>query len=120
MKLRIFALGLLMAASTLASAHAKLTASSPVEKSHVAAPDKLALTFTDSVVLTALTLQHGKAPAKKLDLPSQADYGFNIPLPKLVPGDYAVAWRVVSDDTHVSSGTIHFTVVADKAKTSAQ
>ncbi len=112
MKLRLFALSLLLAVSAMASAHAKLTASSPAEKSHVTAPEKLALTFTDSVVLTALTLQRGKEPAKKLELPPQADYGFNIPLPALAPGDYAVSWRVVSDDTHTSSGIIHFTVVA--------
>ncbi|MEJ0099714.1 MAG: copper resistance protein CopC [Pseudomonadota bacterium] len=114
MKLRLFALSLLMTVSAIASAHARLTASSPAEKSQVTAPEKLALTFTDSVVLTALTLQRGKEAVKKLGLPPQADYGFNIPLPALAPGDYAVNWRVVSDDTHVSSGTIHFTVVGAK------
>ncbi len=112
MKLHTFALALLLAASTTVSAHARLTASSPVDKSHVAAPDKIALTFTDSVVLTALTLQHGKEAAKPLALPPQADFGFNIPLPALAPGDYVVSWRVVSDETHVSSGTFKFTVDA--------
>lgn len=114
MKIRNLLLPVLLLASTAASAHAKLESSMPADKSRVAAPKELAMGFTDAVVLTSLTLQHGKEPAKPLQLPEslQVEYGWKVPLPALAPGDYAIAWKAESDDTHTASGVIHFTVVA--------
>jgi methionine-rich copper-binding protein CopC len=111
MRVHMLALSLMMAASSTAWAHAALTGSNPADKSKVTAPKQVELVFDESVQLTSLTLQHGKEAAKPLKVPLPSDYGFTVPLPQLAPGDYAIGWRVVSDDTHVSKGTIHFTVV---------
>ena len=102
----------MMAVSTATWAHAALTGSDPADKSRVTAPQKVELVFDESVQLTSLTLQHGKEPAQTLPVPLPSDYGFSVPLPQLAPGDYVIGWSVVSDDTHVSKGRIHFTVVA--------
>ena len=115
MKIRMLLLTLMICVSGVASAHAKLESSAPADKSRVAAPKQLTLEFDDPVVITSLTLQHGKekpAPIKFKQSPQTA-YGFTIPMPALVPGDYVIAWKVESDDLHTSSGLIHFTVVPE-------
>jgi methionine-rich copper-binding protein CopC len=33
----------------------------------------------------------------------------------LTPGSYSVAWRVLSEDGHVMSGTLRFTLTPDRA-----
>ena len=117
MKTRTLLIPLLLIPA-LAAAHAKLDYSSPAEKSRVTAPRELTLGFTDPVVITSLTLQHGADAAKPLKLPAskQTEPGFTIPLPALEPGEYVVAWKIETDDTHAASGMIHFTVVAAPAE----
>jgi methionine-rich copper-binding protein CopC len=116
MKIRLLLLPLMLLASAAATAHAKLDSSLPADKSRGPAPKQLVLEFDDPVVITSLTLQQGKQAAKPLKYtPSpQTVQGFTIPMPALAPGDYAIDWKVESDDLHTSSGTIHFTVVAAK------
>jgi methionine-rich copper-binding protein CopC len=36
-----------------------------------------------------------------------------VPLPKLAAGDYVLTWRALSDDSHVTSGTVKFSVRSD-------
>ena len=117
MKVRPLVLSLMMVVSSAAWSHAALTGSTPADKSRGSAPPQVQLTFDESVQLTSLSVQHGKEAAKKLPVPLPSDYGFTVPLPKLAPGDYVIHWSVVSDDTHVSKGNIHFTVVAGGAST---
>lgn len=112
MKMHRVVLPLLMVVSSPTWAHAALKGSDPADKSRVTTPRQVELVFDESVQLTSLSLQQGKAAAQPLKVPVPSDYSFTVPLPKLAPGEYVIGWRVVSDDTHVSKGEIHFTVVA--------
>jgi methionine-rich copper-binding protein CopC len=35
---------------------------------------------------------------------------FVVAVPELVAGEYAIQWRALSEDTHVMTGEIHFTI----------
>lgn len=102
---------LLMFALT-ASAHAHLQKSSPADGSVIkTSPSNLVLNFSAVARLTALSIQQGDEPEQNLKpVPSAAARQISVPLPPLTPGRYAVTWRVVSDDGHVMSGTLHFTL----------
>lgn len=112
---------ILVGATTLAFAHAKLLRSDPAEGSTVqAAPTKFVLTFGEPAKLTTLTLQKGTEPAQKLGpLPTDAAAEISVPAPKLEPGKYVLAWRAVGDDSHVVPGKLTFTVGATPATTHA-
>lgn len=102
----------LLLCGALAFAHAHLQKSVPADGSVVATmPPNFVLTFAEPARLTALTLQKGSEPDRKLGpLPGAPAPEFSIPAPRLAPGLYVVRWRVVSDDGHVMSGKIAFTV----------
>ncbi len=98
----------------LAMAHAHLQQSSPASGTTLtAAPDQFVLVFSESALLTALSIQkQGDAHAVRIEpLPKAAGERFSIPAPKLAPGAYTLRYRNVAvDDNHVSSGEITFTV----------
>ena len=74
------------------------------------------LNFSEAARVTALSIQKGSEPEQKLKpLPTIATAQISVPLPQLTPGTYSVSWRVVSDDGHVMSGALHFTLAADHA-----
>jgi methionine-rich copper-binding protein CopC len=110
-----FALYALCAAS-VAFAHAHLLQAAPADGSVLTqAPAEFLLKFNEAATLTALTLQKGTQAPQKLDaLPTKPSTQFNIPAPKLDAGDYTLAFRVLSDDNHVVSGSIKFKLAADK------
>ena len=112
---------MLVGASALAYAHAKLVKSDPAEGTTVkAAPTKFVLTFGEPAKLTTLTLQKDAEPAKKIGpLPTAASAEISVPAPKLQPGKYVLAWRAVGGDGHVLPGKVSFTVGATPATTSA-
>ena len=95
-----------------AGAHAHLHKASPADGSVVTtSPSNIVLTFSEAANLTALSIQKGKEAAQKLKpLPADPAAQISVPLPQLTPGTYSVTWRVVSDDGHVMSGTLHFTL----------
>ena len=96
-----------------AQAHTHLKQSTPAEGSVVTvSPSNIVLKFSEAARVTALTLQkNGETATQKLaPLPIEAATEVTVPAPKLVAGKYAVTWRVVSDDNHIMSGTLHFTV----------
>jgi methionine-rich copper-binding protein CopC len=101
-----------------ASAHAHLQKSTPDEGSVITtSPSNLLLNFSEAARLTALSIQKGGESPQNLK-PSPATAAqrqISVPLPPLTPGVYSVSWRVVSDDGHMMSGTLHFTLVADHA-----
>ena len=99
-------------ASSIAIAHAHLHASMPVNNSVVAeAPKKINLQFNEAVQLTAATIQKGNGPATKLrPLPAAVAKDFTLVAPLLVPGTYIVKWRAMSDDGHIMSDKLLFTV----------
>jgi methionine-rich copper-binding protein CopC len=100
-----------------ASAHAHLQKSSPADNSVInASPTQLVLNFSEAARLTALSIQKDKEPERKLQPPSTAAaQQISVPLPQLAPGTYSVSWHVLSDDGHVMSGTLHFTLAAEHA-----
>ena len=103
---------------SVAQAHTHLKAAVPAEASTVqGSVDHIELTFSEKARLTALTLQkEGATEEQKLaPLPTEAAAQVSVPTPKLGPGKYTVSWRVVSDDNHIMSGKLHFTVAGASA-----
>jgi methionine-rich copper-binding protein CopC len=100
-----------------ASAHAHLQKSSPADNSVITtSPSNLVLDFSEAARLTALSIQKGsESPQKLKPLPTTAAQQISVPLPQLTPGTYLVSWRVVSDDGHMMSGALHFTLAGDHA-----
>jgi len=93
-----------------AHAHAHLSASVPAEGSTGKAPEQIVLTFSEAARVTAMTLLREGEASRKLPLPASAAAHITVPLPKLLPGHYTLTWRLLSDDGHVTSGSLHFTV----------
>jgi len=108
----------LVMSGVAASAHAHLQKSSPADGSVITtSPSSLVLNFSEAARLTALSIQKDSEPPQNLKpLPTTAAQQITVPLPPLMPGTYSVSWRVLSDDGHVVSGALHFTVAADHAK----
>jgi methionine-rich copper-binding protein CopC len=100
----------------LALAHAHLLKATPAEGAElVVAPKAVQLQFSEAAQLTAASLQ-AEGGAKQ-DLPHEAAPAatqVELPLPALAAGHYALAWRVLSADGHVMSGTLHFAVGAPR------
>lgn len=102
---------LLMAVSATAAAHAELRQSAPQDKARVAKVEKIELSFSDTLQLTALTLQRGSDTARKIEpLPAEWASDFSIPVPALAAGDYVVTWSASTDDGHTATGKFRFTV----------
>jgi len=109
--LRLLLGGAFLLVAAAAHAHAHVTGSVPADHSTGKAPERIELSFSEVAHITALALQRDGQEASKLTPPSAAAARFTIPMPRLSPGNYTLSWRVVSDDGHVMSGTLHFTVV---------
>ncbi|HEU4625041.1 MAG TPA: copper resistance CopC family protein [Steroidobacteraceae bacterium] len=103
---------LLSLAAVVAQAHTHLKSATPADGSTVqTAPERITLTFSEPARVTALTIQKDGEPEQKLaPLPSESAAEVSVPAPKLAPGKYTVSWRVVSADSHIMSGKLHFTV----------
>jgi methionine-rich copper-binding protein CopC len=94
-------------------AHARLVSSQPSAGSTVAAPlAALTLVFSEAAKVTALTLQvvGGDSPTKLPFSSAEDSVSHSIALPTLVAGAYIVTWHALSDDGHVTSGTVKFSV----------
>ena len=118
MKIPSFLSGLaLIAFAVAAGAHAHLEKASPADGSVITtSPSNLVLNFSEAARMTALSIQKGDGPKQSLKpLPTAAAQQISIPLPSLTPGSYEVSWRVVSDDGHVMSGALHFTLAPPHA-----
>ncbi|WP_153398197.1 copper resistance CopC family protein [Ornithinicoccus halotolerans] len=103
-------IGMLMA--PLASAHDRLTGSTPEDGEQVAAPEELVLEFSGelSELGTAIEVTGPEGPATDGD-PAIEGATVRQPLAAdLAPGDYEVAWRVTSGDGHPISGELSFEV----------
>lgn len=97
-----------------ALAHVHLTACTPANGSIVAsAPAHIALKFSESARLTALTisLAHGAGAQRLGPLPKLPDTHFEFAAPALEPGVYTVQYRALDpEDGHISSGHFSFTL----------
>jgi copper resistance protein C len=110
-----FAASMLLVAATTAHAHAHLSNSDPPEGSTGRSPGQIVLTFSERARLTALTLQREGGESRKLALPTAAAARLAIPVSPLAAGSYTLTWRALGSDGHVTSGAVHFTVVAPAA-----
>ena len=112
----------LLGASALTQAHSHLKESQPAEGSVLNAPPaNIVLKFSEAARVTALTLQkEGGAEQKLAPLPTTASAEVSVPAGKLAPGKYVVSYRVVSDDNHIMSGKLHFTVDPSAAPSAAK
>jgi methionine-rich copper-binding protein CopC len=109
----------LLSAAAAVYAHAHVTGSVPADHSTGEAPERIELSFSETARITALALQRDGQEAHKLTPPAGAAARFTIPVPRLSPGSYTLSWRVVSDDGHVMTGTLHFIVVPPPERGSA-
>jgi methionine-rich copper-binding protein CopC len=101
-----------------ASAHAHLEKSSPADGSVLTtSPSSIVLNFSEAARLTALSIQRGDDPKQNLKpLPTTAAQQISVPLPPLKSGTYSLTWRMLSDDGHMMSGTLHFTLAPEAAE----
>lgn len=106
---------LLTATTTQVEAHAHLVSSQPANGATVtAAPASVTLVFSESAKVTALSLQAAgeKSPQKLAVSIAEDSTSHVIALPILTAGDYVLTWRALSDDGHVTSGTVKFSLRA--------
>ena len=94
-----------------AHAHTQLADSIPADEAVVeTAPEDILLSFSEAVRLTAVSVESA-GTSHSLDVGSRdAAKEFTVALPALTPGKHVVQWRALSEDTHVMTGEIHFTV----------
>ncbi|MEN5046712.1 copper homeostasis periplasmic binding protein CopC [Pseudomonas koreensis] len=114
----VLASGLLL--SSLAQAHPKLLSSTPAEGADGAAPDKIELHFSESLltqfsgaklVMTEMPMAHSPMPMKaRVSAGSDPKSMLVTPLTPLPAGTYKVEWRAVSSDTHPITGNVTFKV----------
>ena len=107
-----------------AAAHSELASSDPADGAELAsAPRRVVLTFNEDVqeTGTAVTVTDSSGARVDDEAGLRVD-GVDVVAP-LAPdtgsGEYTVAYRVVSADGHVISGTLHFTVTAPKTTSPA-
>jgi len=102
----------LLAAFAVAEAHVHLKSSIPAEGAALSsAPTRVVLNFAEPALVTALWIQQGDQPRRKLGpLPAKPETTVTVATEGLKPGKYLVTWRAVSADQHVMSGQLHFTV----------
>jgi methionine-rich copper-binding protein CopC len=96
-------------------AHAFLERASPAVGSEVfGSPPALSLTYSEAVEPLFSTIQVTDATGTRVEdgKPVAGNGGriLTVKLRPLVPGVYAVAWRVTSVDTHKTEGQFTFTV----------
>ena len=93
-------------------AHTHLLRSAPVENAVLEkSPPVATLVFAEPVTLTAVKIESsegGEIPVKSL--PAKPAAELSVALPTLSLGRYKISWRAISDDGHIMSGEIHFTI----------
>jgi len=112
-KLRIAVLCAWLLFPLMAGAHAHLEAAQPADGSVItAAPDKFILSFSEPAQLTSLSLlKTGVSEPQNIATPPTAmSAQISIPAPALGPGSYELRYRVLSADSHIMSGSVHFTI----------
>ena len=109
-------------ASSLAFAHPKLLSSTPADKAEVAAPAKIELHFSETLLpdfsaanllMTAMPGMSNHDAMKMAFTVSAGSDGKTMvitPTQPLTVGTYRVDWRAVSSDTHRVTGNFSFEV----------
>src|SRR4051794_24985838 len=113
--------GLAAVTPGVASAHARLVASSPSPGASLSTPvHEVTLRFDDPVALVphALTVTTDLGEPVTTDPPAVTGGGKILHATlqaALAPGGYVVAWRIRSDDGHIESSTFTFTMLGAAA-----
>lgn len=101
----------LIATAAPAWAHAILNSADPaVDGVAVVAPSQLSLTFSENVevsfgAIRVYTCAGARITTGAPHHSAASDHTVVLPVPKLAPGVYLVAWRVISADSHPVAGT---------------
>ena len=95
-------------------AHPRAVALSPAASASVAPPTEIRLTFNEPLIarFSSITLtDHNSRVVRTGRARLSGDRKqIAVSLPRLSPGMYHVAWRMVSSDTHRVTGNYRFTV----------
>jgi methionine-rich copper-binding protein CopC len=111
---------ILVAESGRLEAHAFLKDAHPAVGSTVQTPpNEVQIRFTEKIEPNLSRIQVFDASGKEVDKRDlhldRSDHALlHISLPRLGAGTYKVVWRVVSADTHATSGSFTFRIVRDK------
>lgn len=102
-------------APVAAQAHAHLDHAQPAVNSVAAAPSEVSLWFTEAVepAFSSIVVQDAKGKAVqsgKAVGPPDNSAQLTVKVPPLPPGTYKVMWKVLSVDTHRTTGSFSFTV----------
>lgn len=106
----------LLLSGSRASAHANLERAEPAVGSEVGKPPtQVKLWFSQELEPTFSRVQVFDSGGKQIDkkdvrIDPKDHKLMTISVPGLPPGKYKVVWKVVSIDTHRTTGTFHFTV----------
>jgi methionine-rich copper-binding protein CopC len=106
-------LPLLLVGPIGASAHALIDHASPLVGSSVpTGPREVALTFTQNLETSFSTMSVTNASGQRVDAGRVGVSGntMRVPLRPVGSGTYQVHWRVLSVDTHTTSGNFSFRV----------
>ncbi|WP_155971727.1 CopD family protein [Paenibacillus sp. Soil522] len=109
----VFLMLLLLAMPTLASAHANLERSSPLQNEELKeSPSEIRIKFTEEIdpKLSQITLEDENGKSIEGRLSAEEKFWLIFKVPKLVTGVYKVKWQVLSVDTHVTEGSFRFSV----------
>ncbi len=99
--------------ATTVHAHAAVTATDPEDGSTVAtAPESVSATFSEILDGPSTEIAVTDPSGETLDVPDAAfeDDTFTQPMRYTEPGEYTVAFRVISEDGHRVDGAVAFTV----------
>lgn len=101
-----------LAGIATAAAHAQLERAVPAVGSTGAAPDHIALFFSEGVVpgFSGIAVTDADGHAVKTGKPSGVGAELDVPVSGLRAGTYTVRWHAVSVDTHKTQGSFRFTV----------
>ena len=107
------ALPLLLVGTVAATAHALLNGANPRVGSSVQTPPReVSLTFTQNLEVSFSTMSVTNASGQRVDAGNVSVSGntMRVPLRSVGSGTYQVHWRVLSIDTHTTSGNFSFRV----------
>ena len=107
------ALPLLLAGTITATAHALLNAATPRVGSSVQTPPReVSLAFTQNLEASFSTMSVTNASGQRVDVGNVSVSGntMRVPLRSVGAGTYQVHWRVLSVDTHTTSGNFTFRI----------
>lgn len=80
-------------------------------------PPSISIAFEHPAAMGALRLETATGERIPLDWtpPRAISATFVVPLPRLEPDRYRLSWRVIAQDGHVMSGSLAFTVGAQRS-----